>query len=609
MAQDRQASQQYEDAPGPAQVDPIAQTGGGVAAISALLAKGGVPDPKAVVAILDAHRGERDAIFAFLQQQLGNAYVRQVVATADKLRLSIERKEVVAGDPSDPDGGYFLASAKEQGARWRTDEGGFTGKVDKEGLDSTVKLDEDDALHAKINKDKSGTLGWERDGKTQAELHGSYKSGDQWEAGLRRDWALDSGTLTTGIRHQQTKDGARDEATAAYKSTDGATTADASAGVMNGEMIGSLAASHKLDDTTTIAGSLAHDTKGTTLAGSYKDAATTVDGKVARSDDGVFTGSLAGSHKLDDETTVNGSLTRSKDATSLAAGYKDATTSLDGKLARSDEGDLTGSLAGSHKLDDKTTIDGSITRSKDATSLAAGYKDATTSVNGTLTRPDEGRLTGSLAATHQLDPRTSLSGSYVRSKEADAFELGASHKPNDRLSLDGKLRHEELVAGGSQTTATFSERYKSGSMIQGLDLSAGTGVRDHFTTTGSLEAQLAPNLYAGAWGRYHLERGKPAEASLGGSLTWTMNDKQALTLAGVVDDSGMLETRLQFDLFKSKINSVSALSQHKKDALVSLFISYQSQVGDRRLDDRFGAPQMQHGSSSGQVMGGIRINF
>ena len=71
---------------------------------------------------------------------------------------------VVAGDPSDPKSGYFAAGAPEQGAKWKTANGDFTGTVDKNGLDTDVKTGAHDDLHAKVDKDKSATVDWNHDG-------------------------------------------------------------------------------------------------------------------------------------------------------------------------------------------------------------------------------------------------------------------------------------------------------------------------------------------------------------------------------------------------------------------------------------------------------------
>lgn len=500
MAQfDREDSPAVTTAPAAA---PAVAPAGGVQALEALASRG-IPKPETVVDVLDAHRGDRDAMFAYLHQTFGNDYVQQVLAALDRLRLSVRRRELVAGDPSDPQGGHFLASEQERGARWRTADGRFTGTAGKEGLDTTYRLDDDDAIHARAGKDRTATIGWERDGKTEAELHGAARGGGQWEVGARRPWELDDGTLTTGLRHQVTPAGAREEIVSGYRSRDGKTTAEASAGVGGGEPVGRIAGSQVLDGGSTIAGAVTRDPHATTIAGSYRDPATTVE--------------------------------------------------------------------------------------------------------GTLTRPDDGRTIGSLSARHQLDPLTSISGSYTRTADQDAVELGATRSLTPALDVTSRLRHEQALATGGQTTLALGERYRSAGLMHGLDLTAGTGHRDFITTTGSIDARLGRQLYGGAFGSYTVEEGKHGQASLGGSVTFTPSEKSALTLAGVIDQDGVLETRLQLDLFKQKIDSLDALSKHKKDALVSLFVSYSSQVGPRRLDDRFGAPQL--GAEAGQVMGGIRIRF
>ena len=54
-----------------------------------------------------------------------------------------------------------------------------------------------------------------------------------------------------------------------------------------------------------------------------------------------------------------------------------------------------------------------------------------------------------------------------------------------------------------------------------------------------------------------------------------------------------------------------SLPDHKKDALVSLFVSYTQGGNPGMLNDRFGAPQESYGraANEGQVMAGIRLKF
>ncbi|MCX5741658.1 MAG: hypothetical protein NT062_04060 [Proteobacteria bacterium] len=673
---DREVTTQEAPQPTVAPVAPETKHGPGEQALEALLKAGGMPDTKKVIAIIDGHRGERDALFAMLQSSLGNAYTQQVVAQMDKLRLSIDRKEIAAGDPSNPDGGFFVAGAEQQGAKWRTAGGGFSGTADKDGLDTTVKTNEHDAIHAHVGKDQSGTIAYERDGKSQGELFGHYKSGTDYEAGARKTWGLDGGsTLTTTASHQVGANGTTDALTGAYKSGDGKTTADGSLGVKDGQFAGSASGSHTRADGTVIAGALAHDGKttsldgsytdkdtsysgrlahddqGTTLSGAYKDKDTSITGRLGRDAQGTTTLGGTASQELKSGATVSGAaeLSRSQAGQyygSLDGAYKDKDTSLTGHLGRDLAGTTTLSGTGSQELKSGATIGGAAELHRSAAgqyygSLDGSYKDKDTSLTGHLGRDLEGTTTLGGTGSHKLqngatlagsaelqrsaaglytghldgsytDKDSKIDGSIVRGADSTTIGGGYTRKWGDELSLSARASHLQPDHGQGQSTFTMSEQYKSGKMIQGLDLTAGHGARDYIGAKGSIDAQLAPNLYAGAYGSFAAESGKQTTAQLGASLTFTPNEKTALTLAGVIDEHGTIETRLQYDVFKSKINGVSDIAGHKKDALVSLFLSYSQQTGGgRSLDDRYGAPK--YGTSTpaggGQVMAGIKIAF
>jgi len=161
---------------------------------------------------------------------------------------------------------------------------------------------------------------------------------------------------------------------------------------------------------------------------------------------------------------------------------------------------------------------------------------------------------------------------------------------------------------GSQTTLHLAERYRSGSIVQSSDLELGRGERNYLSGSTGIDAQLGKNWYGGAWGGFRAEEGHQTNASLGASLTFTPHEKAALTLAGVLDQTGNLETRLQLDVFKSKIDGVGTIADHKKDALVSLFVSYSTGSKPGMLDERFGAGQF-NATPDPKVMAGIKIKF
>lgn len=558
MAQQQQ-QQQLEGTPAADQAPVVqAKPGPGVQALEALL-QSGRPEPTQVVALVDTYRGERDALFALLHKSLGNEYVQQVVQEMGGVRASIDRKELAAGDPSNPSGGYFLASAKEQGARWRTADGDFSGKADKSGLDATYKLDEDDALHGKVSAKGEGTLAWERDGKSQGELYGGKDA-----FGVRRDWGLDSGKLTTGLERRGDFTGAYGK----YAATDGSLTADARAGVADGGFAGSLSGTYKPTANDTYTGSLSHNptTTAAALGGTFK-----------RGDD-TYTGAADLSHTAAGTTG------------SLGGSWTNGKTALDGKYTHGLESDKL-HVGGSHKSGADTYT---------------GAMDLERSAAGT---------TGSLGAGW-TNGKSALDAKYTHGLEADKFHLGGSHKFSDQLSMTGALDHERTRAGGSQTTLSLAEKYRSDKMVQSLSLDAGAGDHKYLGVTGSTDMQIGKGLYAGAWGSFRQEEGKQTSAQLGASLTFTPHEKAALTLAGVLDQNGAIETRLQLDIFKDKISGVGMIADHKKDALVSLFLSY-SQAGRNgsmpggMMDQRYGAPQADFGRGAGDGMfqAGIKISF
>ena len=481
--------------PAPTASELAFEPGPGVKALEALLASASAT-PKQVVDLIDAHRDESAAMFVLVESKLGAEFVGQVRDSMG-LRASIKRREVVAGDPTG-NGGFFVASEKEQGARWKTADGSFDGKVNKDGLDSTYRIDGNDSIHAHSDKSGNGAVGWEHDGKTMAEL---YK--DKSELGLRHTWDVDGGKLAGGVRHR----GDVNEAFANYKGTDGKLTADAGLGVRDGGASEHLSATYKPSERDTFSGSIDNDVTGTRLAASA-------------------------SHKLDNGATVAGN----------------------GELAFTPEG-TTGRLGASYS-DGKRSFDGNVTRGLDQTSLHLGASD-------------------------RLNPNTTVSG-----------------------SLDHVMRDH----GGHQTTLHLAERYRTNNVVHSLDLEAGGGERNYLSGTTGIDVGLGKNLYGGAFGGFRAEEGHQTGAQLGASLTFTPNEKAALTLAGVIDQTGSLETRLQLDVFKSKISSVGALADHKKDALVSLFVSYSTGANKHQLDERFGAPSMST-TPDPRVMAGIKIKF
>jgi hypothetical protein len=552
--------------------------GPGVQAVEALIAKG---DPKAddIAGLIDAHRDEHDAILAVVEQKLGKASAKLVRKELDGLRASISRKEIVAGDPGDPNASYLDISQQQGGAKWRADGGKFTGTANKDGLDTTVKVDDKDSIHAKVKPDKSGTVDWDRDGKTEAELYGNVKDGKNYTAGVKRT----NGDVTEGIEHDKAGASTTDKVYADVKKGD--TTGHAEVGVKDGKAEEAISGATTIGKHDKVSGSVSHDAKGTNAE--LEDTHDFGNGTTGSLDVSDKAGTLAETGTLKTKTD-DFSETVSHDNKGTNAEVKDTHDFGGGTKATVDVKDAAGKLSESASVTHKGTHD---------TETAAIAHDA----KGT---------TGSLDATYDNNG-TKVHGNVTRAADKWTMHGDASEQINKQLTVSGHVDETLPDKGKAQTDVGISETYKSGKVIEGLDLEGGKGAHDYLKATGSVSGQMAPNLYGSGWGSYSYEAGKQNTAQLGASLTFTPQEKQALTLAGLIDEHGRVETRLQYDIFKDKINSISDLDQHKKDAMISIFVSYSQQVGGHRnLDDRFGAPDTFATPNTGsQVMAGFRIRF
>src|SRR6185312_1506937 len=135
------------------------------------------------------------------------------------------------------------------------------------------------------------------------------------------------------------------------------------------------------------------------------------------------------------------------------------------------------------------------------------------------------------------------------------------HGKND---LSGSLTETLPDKGASETEMKLHDSYGTNNVAATGDFQAGYGSKDYAKATGGLDLQLHPGMYASTWGSVDAEQGKKTTGSLGASLTLTSDEKSALTLAGIINSNGSFETRLQYDLFKSKLDGVSTLSKEKK---------------------------------------------
>lgn len=219
-----------------------------------------------------------------------------------------------------------------------------------------------------------------------------------------------------------------------------------------------------------------------------------------------------------------------------------------------------------------------------------------------------------VSGTHRFSPTTTgdaaLSHTFAGDQSSTVATAGLQYK-KDELSADGRITHTQPAQGQGQTTLSIHERYQSSKVIQTFNLEAGAGTRDYATANAAIDMQLAPNVYAGAFGGFSTEGGKQSSASIGASITWTPAEKVALTAAGVMNSAGQIDARLQLDVFKSRIG-LADIADHRKQALFSIYAGVSTVGGSSLLDDRYGAGSYKYNGNNQQdtqFQVGIKIPF
>ncbi|HEY4240796.1 MAG TPA: hypothetical protein VGM88_13330 [Kofleriaceae bacterium] len=679
---------------------PAAQpTQSGVDELNALLAKG-QPDPQAVVSIIDAHRDERDAIIARLQQTLGNTYVQSVIS-AMGWRASLDRKEIVDGDPSNPNSDYFLASQAQGGAKWRADNGAFTGTVDKTGLNATEQVNPTTQVTEKVDaKAKTATVDLNKDGKTEAEAYGKYGGANSWDAGVKGNFNVGDGAATADASYTKTATGSTEQVATTFK--DAKNTADATVGVKDGGVFGKADETYKIDDKSSVTGAVSgdktsqtgsvdykngdldakasatHDATGTSeaLTGTYTKGAITANAGLTSSTKDGLGGTASVTDKIDDKTTASGSVTANGKTTdekadfsktlangatvsadgevktggangtseSLTGTYKDKNLTATGGVTHDDKGfGATGSVT--DKINDNLTATGSLTTGASGTDVKAGVTDklsngAAVTANGEVKTgggTTNETLSGTYKDTHD-DAALSLGNDSKKGVSVDGSE---THTFDNKDTLGGKFHYDPTLTSGSITgkatdgnnTLTGSGSY-SDSKTAGkqLDLSLSdsykldpnlmaTGSVDYkkgadnaFKASGEVDAKLGNGLYGSVYGDYTANAGKQDSYDAGASITFTKNETDAVTAAGLVNERGQVSARLEYDHFKTKIDGVSGLSDQKKSAMWGAYIEATTGGGSNSMmDQRYGTGDYNQsfgpGGNGVTVSAGIKFTF
>jgi len=587
------------------------EQGKGYQSVLKLLQGKGKPEPKDVAKVLWQYPEEKGAIVTLLQQTpaLGNSYVQQVVEATKGWHLDAKAQVLSWGDAEAEGEDYFYASGKRKGAAWKL--GDFAGSADKKGLqwqkgENWTGQVGKDGLHTEIKTGDDQKVVVDGNYKDkQATLNADYLSGDNTLGiGLHGKDADHLGGDLHGSH--KTKDGASlkgkvgldkqgdDLATSAALSYDGNQTDLGVSGklVDSKEHEAKLTGSHQLDDKTKLTGELGQQTKaGETTYGAkagYAGANNTaaVEGTYTSKDQ--HSAKVGGSHKLGDKSKVSGELSQqTKDAeTTYGAkpGFKGDKASVDVAGKYLDGDNYSASTKGKFKVakDLGLSVDAAhkVASGKSTDELGLGLQSDENQLDFKAAFTDKENFSLSLKDTYKFGEQGSLMGEAAYgSKDGEDFAS---------LGLAGKLNTDDHLLEAN------ADLLKQGDK---LDLSA------DFDGTFTL---MDDKLYGHAFGKLDNILEDP-KFQVGGGLTWTPKDKMAVTLAGLVDQDGGFDTRLQFDIFKKKVDNAKGLSDQKKKALFSVFVGYKQENDGGLMNDHFGAGKFD--AQQGMGYAGIKIPF
>jgi len=616
----QQATEQKQDQEQKQQLDqqqqvqqpPAKEPGLGVAALQKLLASNARPKAKDVAQVIQQYPEEKSSILEVLQQApaLGNSFVAEVMKEAQGLNLDIKGQRLSYVEGGDDGKNFFVAGAKEKGARWnfgdfsgKADQSGATwkagdnwsGAVDKKGVVSAErKIADDEKIRLEGGyKDKEvqlkgdyikgdATLGAGLHGKDLdhfgGDLHGQTKTagGTSLDGKLSVDKAGDD--VTTALGGGVKTDEYNLRANGSYTNQD-KWSAGASGEVKVGkdEKVDANLGVQQAGEDRSVSGGLGYQNKQMSLkgSGSYTSDekwSAGVNGSFAAGKDAKVNANAGLSQQGQDQTLTGG------------LGYQNKNWGLSGKGSYTDQDNLSLGLSGNRKLGEKTTGSFDLTHGEQkgvsTEALRLGLKDDKNSLGLGLSYTDRENLKGSLDFSSQLNKTSEIKA---------RLETGIQQGKNfTQLGLSGSTKSDDLVLQAS-LEALKNEN--------GLNIKAsGDAV---FTLVGE-------KLYGQAFARLDQTLNDP-KYQVGGGVTWTPKDKLALTLAGVVDQDGGFDARLQMDVFKNKVTNARELDEKKKNAALSVFAGYRQGMEGGFMNDRFGAGKFS--GQEGQVYFGVGFKF
>lgn len=585
VGQDRQQQQAKEQKPPPKDQAALAKETPGKKAAEALLQQG-VSEPSKYARVIREYPEDKGQVLKSISQSaLGATFANKVVDEASGLDASIEDKRLSYVD--DEGDNYFVADAKRKGAEFKFGE--TTGSAGKDGL--VVENPNGNYLKAGGKKED----GSKRDG---AEFQLGQTHGTVNKKGLTAQHPLEGDKQFEGNLNYKDKkvsgygDVINNETGSRYgvganvgtKDPGGNHGVDVHGSKKIGEGKGDAKLGYSMEGGNPYAvGSLGYGDKSQSGR---------LNAKYGGTSDYDF--SLSGNKKVGDTNYRS----------NLGYGTKDGTNNLRGGAGFTTDQGLSADLKGRYNDGDNYQLDmtGSRKQSNGSTLYGGmGYGE----------KGGVGTATGHLGSRDK-DSDTRLSTSLT---DSDNYGLNLMHNQTHDSGLKTQSKLGYNMAGGEGAlSGSLRGQYGSDDFIGSGGLGGqydkdGLGYNADADLTGTLKkGSLYYEGFGGVKGGGAMDE---PTFHVGGGLTLTPNEKLAMTVSGAIDNNGGFDTRLQFDVFKKKVQNARGISERKKKAAVSVFMGYRQGMGDvgggDMFNDRYGAGK--YGANEGQAYVGIGFKF
>ncbi len=221
---------------------------------------------------------------------------------------------------------------------------------------------------------------------------------------------------------------------------------------------------------------------------------------------------------------------------------------------------------------------------------------------------------GSLGLQHRWSPTlTSIADAYADPTK-QTIGVGTTytqHPDGTGLTMAAAIRYLQNPTTAPTWSANVMQRYVGKNIIEELTLQGSTGDKQIFTGNANVDVQLAPKVFASAWGNWELHSDAAPTGTGAMAIAFAPASDKLIKASFIIDGNLAYETMIEFDVLKSSVSSVKGYSESRKKALLGVFLSYGNHGNTSMFDAQYGKPSLgpQFGAGPGKITFGIRIGL